>query len=151
MDKVVLEKLLQKGLENLAKRLVGYKSLQLLLGGLSKFIGPVVVIIINFLPDILKLIFGKGKEAKINEIKQKLESEVYGKIVESLREQVLVILSEQREETSKVMYQVIVDKAQQFDDNINQIKAEKEANKQEVEKEIATINSAISKLQEIIA
>lgn len=151
MDKVVLEKLLQKGLENLAKRLVGYKSLQLLLGGLSRFLGPVVAIIINFLPDILRMIFGKGKEAKINEIKQKLEYEVYGKIVESLREQVLVILSEQREETTKVMYQVIVDKAQQFDDNINQIKAEKEANKQEVEKEIATINSAISNLQNIIA
>lgn len=151
MEKEALEKMLQKGLDILAKRLVGFKSLQLLLGGLSRFLGPAVAIIINFMPDILRLIFGKGKDAKINEIKQKLESEVYGKIVESLREQVMVILSEQREETTKAMYQVIIEKAQQFDDNINQIKAEKEANKQEVEKEIATINSAISKLQEIIA
>jgi hypothetical protein len=151
MDKAVLEKLLQKGLENLAKRLVGYKSLQLLLGGLTKFLGPIVAIIINFLPDILRMIFGKGKEAKINEIKQKLESEVYGKIVESLREQVTLILSEQREETIKVMHQVIIEKAQQIDDNINQIKLEKETNKQEIEKEIATINTAIINLQNLMA
>lgn len=151
MDKAVLEKLLQKGLENLAKRLVGYKSLQLLLGGLSKFLGPIVAIIINFLPDILRMIFGKGKEAKINEIKQKLESEVYGKIVESLREQVTLILSEQREETIKGMHQVIIEKAQQIDDNINQIKLEKETNKQEIEKEIATINTAIINLQNLMA
>ena len=151
MDKAVLEKLLQKGLENLAKRLVGYKSLQLLLGGLSKFLGPIVAIIINFLPDILRMIFGKGKETKINEIKQKLESEVYGKIVESLREQVTLILSEQREETIKVMHQVIIEKAQQIDDNINQIKLEKETNKQEIEKEIATINTAIINLQNLMA
>ena len=97
------------------------------------------------------MIFGKGKEAKINEIKQKLESEVYGKIVESLREQVTLILSEQREETIKVMHQVIIEKAQQIDDNINQIKLEKETNKQEIEKEIATINTAIINLQNLMA
>lgn len=151
MEKEALEKMLQKGLDILAKRLVGFKSLQLLLGGLSRFLGPAVAIIINFMPDILRLIFGKGKDAKINEIKQKLESEVYGKIVESLREQVMVILSEQREETTKAMYQVIIEKAQQFDDNINQIKAEKEANKQEIEKETASIKTAIDNLQKIIA
>ncbi len=151
MEKEALEKMLQKGLDILAKRLVGFKSLQLLLGGLSRFLGPAVAIIINFMPDILRLIFGKGKDAKINEIKQKLESEVYGKIVESLREQVMVILSEQREETTKAMYQVILEKAQQFDDNINQIKAEKEANKQEIEKETASIKTAIDNLQKIIA
>lgn len=151
MGKEALEKMLQKGLETLAKRLVGYKSLQLLLGGLSRFLGPAVAIIINFMPDILRLIFGKGKDAKINEIKQKLESEVYGKIVESLREQVMVILSEQREETNKAMCQVILEKAQQFDDNINQVKAEKEANKQEIEKETTSIKTAIDNLQKIIA
>lgn len=146
----ILEELLKKGLEKLAVRLAGYKGLGTLLKTLSKAIGPIVVIIINIIPDLLRLIFGKSKEEKISNLKTKLEHEVFGKIVEAMRPEIEKLLKEQRLEAKNQLSAIIETETNKYDDKIRQLIEEQKADEETIKAEVAKYEAAIKELNSLI-
>lgn len=151
LGKDVLEGLLKKGLDKLAVKLINYKGLSTLFKTLSRVLGPIVIILINILPDLLRLIFGKSKETKINEIKQILINEAFGKITESLRPEIESMINEQRQAAQQSMADVISDEAEKYDNNINEIKNKQQANEQEIAQKVASLGNAIKQLQTLMS
>lgn len=151
LGKDVLEGLLQKGLDKLAVKLIKYKGLSTLFKTIGRILGPIVTILIYVLPDLLRLIFGKSKETKINEIKQELINKVFGKITESLRPEIESMINEQRQAAQQSMADVISDEAQKYDNNINEIKNKQQANEQEIAQKVASLGNAIKQLQSLVS
>lgn len=146
LGKEVLENLLQKGLDKLAERLIAYKGLNTLLKSVSKILGPVVTILINVIPDLLRLIFGKSKEQKMEELKVKFATEVVGRIVESLRIPVEDMIKEQRAEVDRNVAELIESESQKYNDNIKAVMQQQEEEKAEREKKVASLNGVIGQL-----
>lgn len=151
LGKDVLEGLLKKGLDKLAVKLINYKGLSTLFKTLSRVLGPIVTILINILPDLLRLIFGKSKETKINEIKQILINKAFGKITESLRPEIESMINEQRQAAQQRMADVISDEAEKYDNNINEIKNQQQANEQEIAQKVEALGLAIKQLQNLMS
>lgn len=146
LGKDVLEKVLKQGLDKLVKKLVAYKGLTTLLKSLSKIIGPLVVIIINVIPDILRLIFGKSKDQKIEAIRQKIVTEVCDKIIAALREPVCQLLKEQRNEVVAQMSEIIETESAKYDENIKAMQAEQKADEKKTALRIEKLQMAVNRL-----
>ena len=108
---------------------------------------PVVSIIVSFLPDIIRLIFGKSQSEKISEIQQKIESEVIGQLVEKLRPNVTEMLTQTRKEAYDEIAAQMENTLKQIDDSIKSIMSEKEASEAEIKQKVDTLNSAIADLK----
>lgn len=150
LGKEVLEGILKKGLDKLAAKLVAYKGLSTLLKSLTKILGPVVIILVNILPDLIRLIFGKSKEQKIQDISTKLNSEVFIKVIDSLRPELEKMLEEQRSEIQNDLANLISAEAKKYDDNINEVMKQQEADKSEREAKACAIQQAIVQLNQIV-
>lgn len=149
--KDILQGLLQKGLDKLAVALVGYKGLSTLVKSLSKILGPLVTILVNALPDLIRLIFGKSKETKINEIKQKFISIAVGNITDSLREPVENMLREQRENIDNSVAELVKAETQKYDDSIKSVLKQKQESEQNTAVRIQQLQTAIGQMEEISA
>ena len=150
LGKDVLEGLLKKGLDKLAERLVRYKGLSMLFKTLSRVVGPLVTIVINTIPDILRLIFGKSKEKKISELEDKFSSLVIGKVVEAMRPQMEEMIREQRGNVDKNLEQLIESTAQKFDDNIRAIQQQQQLEKEATAKKVAELQECVGKLNALV-
>lgn len=150
VGKDLLEGILKKGLEKLMIKFAGYKGLQALLGGLSKVLGPIITIIINIIPDLLRLIFGKSSQEKIAEIAQKFTNEAAIQICDAIRPEIVKMLQEQRKETDTIVEKIIADEAAKFDKTIQETILKQQQEKAVIEKRIAEIKEASDKLQTII-
>lgn len=146
LGKDILEGLLKKGLDQLAKKLVAYKGLGELVKMLSKILGPLVTILINIIPDIIRMIFGKSKEQKIEEIKMKFTSEIVSKIVESLRQPIEDMIKEQRAEVYNNVSALIDSETQKYNENINAIKNQQQEEEKVVAQKVAALNAVVEKL-----
>lgn len=146
LGKDLLEGLLKKGLDKLAGRLVAYKGLGELVKVLGKVLGPLVTIIINVVPDVLRLIFGKSKEQKIEEIKTKFATEIVSKIVDSLRQPIEDIIEEQRSEVDKNMSALVEDETKKYNDNIVAVQNQQQQEKEIVAQKVAELNGVVEKL-----
>ena len=151
LGKDVLEGVLKKGLNKLMEKLAAYKGISTLLGSLSKILGPLVTIVINVIPDLIRLIFGKSKEQKIDAIRQKIVSEVAGKIVESLREPVTEMLEEQRRSAMNEMESLINEEAKKYDVNIQSMLQEQQASESEIAAKIQHLEKGIGELNKLLA
>ncbi len=151
VGKDLLESVLKKGLEKMMIKFAGYKGLQTLLGGLLKALGPIVIIVINILPDILKLIFGKSSKEKIAEIARQFSDEAAGQICDAIRPEVVNMLQEQRKETDAIVEKIIADEAAKFDKTIQETILKQQQEKVEIEKRISEVKEASCKLHAIIA
>lgn len=146
LGKDLLEGLLKKGLDKLAGRLVAYKGLGELVKVLGKVLGPLVTIIINVVPDVLRLIFGKSKEQKIEEIKTKFATEIVSKIVDSLRQPIEDIITEQRGEVDKNMSALVEDETKKYNDNIVAVQNQQQQEKETIVLKVAELNGVVEKL-----
>lgn len=146
LGKDLLEGLLKKGLDKLAGRLVAYKGLGELVKVLGKVLGPLVTIIINVVPDVLRLIFGKSKEQKIEEIKTKFATEIVSKIVDSLRQPIEDIIAEQRREVDKNMSALVEDETKKYNDNIVAVQNQQQQEKETIVLKVAELNGVVEKL-----
>ena len=146
IGKDVLETMLKKGLDKFAEKLVAYKGLSTLLKGLSKILGPIITIVVNILPDVLRLIFGKSKEDKISEIKLKFSTEVVSKIVEALRSPIEEIISSQREEVDSNIQTLIEEETQKYNDNIQAVIKQQKEEKEDREKKAASLTVTVENL-----
>ena len=146
IGKEVLEGLLKKGLDKLASRFVGYKSLDVLFKTLGKIISPIVSIVINIIPDILRLIFGKSKEQKISELQQKISTTVISKIVEAMRPQMEEMIHEQRKHIDDNLQQLIESEMQKHDDNILAMQQQQQLEKEAAANKIAKLQECVDKL-----
>lgn len=146
IGKEVLEGLLKKGLDKLASRFVGYKSLDVLFKTLGKIISPIVSIVINIIPDTLRLIFGKSKEQKISELQQKISTTVISKIVESMRPQMEEMIHEQRKHIDDNLQQLIESEMQKHDDNILAMQQQQQLEKEAAANKIAKLQECVDKL-----
>lgn len=144
-----MEKLLQGGLDKLMTRFVAYKSITTLLGTATRFITPLVSIVINFLPDILHMIFGPSKEKQIEKIQGKLENELLDKILNSLRQEIIGMLEGQRQEALQSLESLIQEESRKYDDNISQIQQEQQADEETVAATVNRLQEAIEALQEV--
>ena len=146
LGKDILEGLLKKGLDQLAKKLVAYKGLGGLVSMLSKILSPLVTIIINIVPDLIRLIFGKSKEQKIEEIKIKFASEIVSKIIEVLRQPIEDMIKEQRAEVYNNVSALIDSETQKYNENINAIKNQQQEEEKVVAQKVAALNVVVEKL-----
>lgn len=146
LGKDILESLLKKGLDQLAKKLVAYKGLGELVKMLSKILGPLVTILINIIPDIIRMIFGKSKEQKIEEIKMKFTSEIVSKIIEALRQPIEDMIKEQRDEVYNNVSALIESETQKYNENINAIKNQQQEEEKLVVQKVAALNTVVEKL-----
>lgn len=151
LGKDVLEGVLKKGLDKLAEKLVAYKGLSTLLKGLSRILGPVVIVIVNIIPDLLRIIFGKSKEEKINEIKLKFSTEVVSKIVESLRVPVEEIVSAQRAEIDNSMKTLLEEETKKYNDNIQEVVRQQNEEKEVRAQKVKTLSAAVGELTALLA
>lgn len=151
LGKDVLEGLLQKGIDKLAVKLIRYKGLSTLFKTISRVLGPIVTILINILPDLLRMIFGKSEKTKINEIKQRLTGEVFGKITDSLRPEIENMINEQRQAAQQSVAKIISEEAQKYDNNINEIKNKQQASEQEIVQKVELLGNAIKQLKDLLA
>lgn len=151
LGKDVLEGVLKKGLDKLAEKLVAYTGLYTLLKGLSRILGPVVIVIVNIIPDLLRIIFGKSKEEKINEIKLKFSTEVVSKIVESLRVPVEEIVSAQRAEIDNSMKTLLEEETKKYNDNIQEVVKQQNEEKEVRAQKVKTLSSAVDELTALLA
>lgn len=151
LGKDILEGLLKKGLDQLAKKLVAYKGLGELVKMLSKILGPLVTILINIIPDIIRMIFGKSKEQKIEEIKMKFTSEIVSKIIEALRQPIEDMIKEQRAEVYNNVSALIDSETQKYNENINTIKNQQQEEEKVVAQKVAALNAVVEKLNALKA
>ncbi len=150
LDNKMVESLLKKGLDMLLKRFAGYKSLTLLLTTLSKFLGPLAGILLNILPDIFNWLFGDGAEKKIAKIKEKLVSSVFSRILQQLEPTVIAQLAEQRKSVMDALEQLILEETQKYDQNIQELIKQQQAEQIDKEKEVLHFQKGISDLQQLI-
>lgn len=150
LGKEVVEGFLKKGLDKLINQLVQYKGLSTLLKTLIKFVGPLTTILINIIPDILRLIFGKSKDQKIMAVQQKITGGMIDKLVEGLREPVEKILEDQRKAAYKEMESLIENEAHKFDDNIKKIQEEQQADEATITAKAQTLQVAIGELEVLL-
>ena len=145
-----LENMLNAGMKKLMERWAEKKGLVTLLGYLSKVIGPIATIIVNLIPDILSLIFGKSREEKVEEIRAKLSSGVFDRIVEGLRPQVEQMLAEQRTNAMSEAEKLVNEEIKNFDAAIEQAQNEQEKNAQEREVETGKLVQTVQELQALL-
>ena len=150
VGKEILEELLKKGLDKLAERFVGYKGLGMLFKTLGTIIGPVITILINVIPDLLRLIFGKSKEQKISELQEKISSIVISKVVETMRPHIEEMISEQRGNVDKNLEAIIENETRKYDDNIRAIMEQQEQEKEAIAKKVAELQECIEKLNKLV-
>lgn len=150
LGKEVVEAFLKKSLDKLMVQLAQYKGLSTLLKTLGKILGPLTTILINTIPDILRLIFGKSKDRKIADIQQKITSEMIGKLVEGLREPIENMLEDQRKSAYKEMESMIESEASKFDDNIKKIQEEQQADETVITAKVQTLQVAIGELEQLV-
>lgn len=149
LGKDVLEGMLKKGLDKVAEKLVAYKGLSTLLKGFAKVLTPIITIVVNILPDLMRMIFGKSKENKINEIKLKFSTEVVYKIVESLRSSIEEIISSQRAEVDSNIQTLIEEETKKYNDNIQAILKQQNEEKEEREQKAASLTVKLESLIEL--
>ena len=150
VGKEILEELLKKGLDKLAERFIGYKGLGMLFKTLGTIISPVITILINVIPDLLRLIFGKSKEQKISELQEKISSIVISKVVETMRPHIEEMISEQRGNVDKNLETIIENETRKYDDNIRAIMEQQELEKEAIAKKVAELQECIEKLNKLV-
>lgn len=141
----LVEKLLQKGLAMLLAKFAGKKALTLLVSSL----GPVITIVVSLLPDLISLIFGKSKEQKIAEVRDKIESQIIGKIADSLRPSVEQMLMENREVAYNEIKAQIENTVEQIDENIKSVMDEKLSSEAEISERVNKLSLAVEELEKI--
>lgn len=114
-------------------------------------IAPLLEALIKFIPDILISIFGKSKEKVLCEIKAVFINKVVAKIVESLREPVESILSEQRGQIDKAVADLVEQETRKYDENIQHVMREKQEDEQQSAAKIEQLQKAIVELQAVVA
>lgn len=141
----MVESLLQKGLSMLLAKFAGKKALTLLVGALS----PVITIVVSFLPDLISLIFGKSNEQKTAEVRDKIESQVIGRVIDGLRPNVEQMLMENRQEAYNEIKAEIENTIEQIDENIKSVMEEKLSSEAEISERVNKLALAVEELKKI--
>lgn len=141
----MVESLLQKGLSMLLAKFAGKKALTLLVGALS----PVITIVVSFLPDLISLIFGKSNEQKTAEVRDKIESQVIGRVIDGLRPNVEQMLMENRQEAYNEIKAEIENTIEQIDENIKSVMDEKLSSEAEISERVNKLALAVEELKKI--
>ena len=146
-DTATVEGLVKTGFDKLTNMLSNYKAFSILLTSLGRVLGPVLVIAVNFVPDLIRAIFGKSDQKKKDEIAAKLTGEAIPKIVESLRNDVEKMLTEQRTEAMAKMQELLNEESKKYDDNINEMINRQKENAQEREAKIKSLSAQVEILE----
>ena len=85
------------------------------------------------------------------EIKAVFINKVVAKIVESLREPVESILSEQRGQIDKAVADLVEQETRKYDENIQHVMREKQEDEQQSAAKIEQLQKAIVELQAVVA
>lgn len=141
----MVESLLQKGLSMLLAKFAGKKALTLLVSALH----PIITIVVSFLPDLISLIFGKSNEQKTAEVRDKIESQVIGRVIDGLRPNVEQMLMENRQEAYNEIKAEIENTIEQIDENIKSVMDEKLSSEAEISERVNKLALAVEELKKI--
>jgi hypothetical protein len=129
------------------KRFAGYKSVTKLLGIIGAALNPIVGILIGLIPDILRMIFGKGKDKKIAELQQQLENTAFGQIIEAMRQPVTEMLIQQRQETYENFKKAIEAELDSINSALSEAKEQKDEDEAKNAAKIKAITDAVSQIK----
>lgn len=151
MNKDFFETIFKKALENMMKRYGGKKAITTILSFAGKSIGPVITIAFNLIPDVIRIVFGKSREQKIETIKLQLSEKLFGKIADSMKPQIITLLEEQRSEADSGVEHSINSVIEKFNNEIESIIAKKNEDAAEQERILKDIYADIEVLRQLIA
>ena len=149
LGKEAIDKMLQNGLAKLAAKVAGKKGLSTLVSLLGKTLGPMVTILVYLLPDIIGMIFGKSKSKKLQEFQHLISSQIASKIAEGLRPEIKKTLQEQRDAMDKAASEMINAETAKIDAEIRHAIKMHEEQKENLEKKIEELKSAVEQLTSI--
>lgn len=126
---------------------MGVKFAGKALGGALAFINPIVGVLVMFLPDILSLIFGNGKEKKTQKVEEKLQCEVIDNICSKLRPEIVKMVKDGRSEAYASIKAEVDAQVAKIDDNIRAAQESQAASEAECDAKVsAFINAKVELL-----
>ena len=113
--------------------------------------GQIAAVILPFLPDIIKKFFGKSNEEMAEEAREKLLTACERGIIEGLRPTLFKITVENQKRIQNKLVDELVAKMESVKEGLRSKIEDSKKTKEEVEKEIATLNANIDRLKVISA
>ncbi len=126
----------------------GYVETLLSLGG---FWGKLAAFLLPVLPDVLNWLFGKSDAEVLEEVRAKVMNKCVNKVTTAIQPTIYKITVDNQKRIQEKMQEELVSKMEKVKEGLREKMADANKSKEEVEGEIAVLNSAISRLSSIIA
>lgn len=120
------------------------------LANIVKYLPALIDLLIQFLPQLIKWIFGSGKDSKVKAIKEKLQTVAIAKIAESLRPQIMRQLKEQRQAATEEMEKAIETETAKYNDSIRAIQGQQQADEASVKAKLQSLYADVERLQALL-
>jgi len=147
----VLEALIKKGITALIAKVAGKKALVTILGMVAKVAAPIASIVIFILPDLLSLIFGKSQSKKLQEIKEKVQSNLIERLAAEMRPQIETLIEESRQEAYDAVELLINEQVEKYDEAISKLVSENKILEEQKASVIQSYQYAIEDLKQLIS
>ena len=146
----VLEVLIKKGITALIAKVAGKKALVTILGMVAKIAAPIATIITFILPDLLSLIFGKSKNEKLQEIKEKVQTNLIERLTAEMRPQIEKLIEESRQDAYDTVELLINEQVEKYDDAITKLVSENKVSEEQKASLIQSYQNAICVLKQLV-
>lgn len=113
--------------------------------------GQVFGILAPFIGPILDIFFGKSDASKLAEIKDKLQDSCFAKVVEDLRPGVFKLVKENQKRIEEQLKEEVMLAFNKMKDGLKTKMNEAQSDKLAIDEQIKTLDSAITKLNELSA
>lgn len=113
--------------------------------------GQVFGILAPFIGPILDIFFGKSDATKLAEIKDKLQDSCFAKVVEDLRPGVYKLVKQNQKRIEEQLKQEVMLAFNKMKDGLKAKMNEAQSDKQAIDEQIAKLDNAIAKLNELSA
>ena len=111
--------------------------------------GLIAQVLLPFLPDVINWLFGKSNEELVEEARKKVLNKCVGQVITGLRPTILKMTIDNQKRIKEKIQAELVSKMEKVKEGLREKKEDANKSKQEVEAEIAQLNEAISKLNDL--
>lgn len=111
--------------------------------------GEIAKVLLPFLPDLINWMFGKSNEELVEEARKKVLNKCVRQVITGLRPTILKMTTDNQKRIKEKIQAELISKMEKVKEGLREKKEDANKSKQEVEAEIAQLNEAISKLNEL--
>ena len=111
--------------------------------------GEIAKVLLPFLPDLINWMFGKSNEELVEEARKKVLNKCVRQVITGLRPTILKMTTDNQKRIKEKIRAELISKMEKVKEGLREKKEDANKSKQEVEAEIAQLNEAISKLNEL--